>query len=51
MKIALNLAKKNDIDIPIFEQLYKVCYENLTPGEALQELMQRPQRHEQEAFW
>jgi len=51
VKIALKLAKERDVDIPIFEQLYKVCYENLTPEEALRDLMKRPQRHEHENFW
>ena len=51
VKIALKLAREKDVDIPIFEQLYKICYEGLTPKEALQVLMQRPQRHEQECYW
>jgi len=51
VEIAVKLAKEKGVDVPILEQLYKVCYENLTPKEALHYLMQRPQRHEQEAFW
>jgi glycerol-3-phosphate dehydrogenase (NAD(P)+) len=51
VKIVLKLARDKNIDIPIFEQLYKVCYEGLTPENALKELMQRPQRHESEEFW
>jgi glycerol-3-phosphate dehydrogenase (NAD(P)+) len=51
VKVALGLAKKNGVDTPILEQLYKVCYENLPPRDALECLMQRPQRHEEEAFW
>jgi len=51
VKIALELAHEKKVDTPIFEALYKVCYEDFTPQEALQDLMKRPQRHEQEGFW
>jgi glycerol-3-phosphate dehydrogenase (NAD(P)+) len=51
VKIAVRVAKEKDIDIPILEHLYKICYEGLSPKEALGDLMRRPQRHEQEAFW
>jgi glycerol-3-phosphate dehydrogenase (NAD(P)+) len=51
VKIALQLAKRKDVYMPIFEQLYKICYENLAPEEALQNLMTLPQKHEKEAFW
>ncbi|MCL2070751.1 MAG: NAD(P)-dependent glycerol-3-phosphate dehydrogenase [Oscillospiraceae bacterium] len=51
VKIALRLAKERGIDIPIFEQLYKVCYEGFAPEKALQGLMNRPQRDEREFFW
>jgi glycerol-3-phosphate dehydrogenase (NAD(P)+) len=51
VNIALKLAKEKNIEAPIFEQLYKICYENLTPEKALHDLMKRPQRHEQECYW
>jgi glycerol-3-phosphate dehydrogenase (NAD(P)+) len=51
VKIAVKLAAEHKIDVPIFEQLYKVCYDGLPPNEALQTLMERPQRHEKELFW
>jgi len=51
VKIALELAKQNNVNLPIFEQLYKICYEGLSPREALQALMERPQREEREDYW
>jgi glycerol-3-phosphate dehydrogenase (NAD(P)+) len=51
VKTALKLAHEHNVDVPIFEQLYKVCYEGVSPRDALKCLMERPQRHEQEAFW
>ncbi|MCL1866585.1 MAG: NAD(P)-dependent glycerol-3-phosphate dehydrogenase [Oscillospiraceae bacterium] len=51
VKIAYRLARENNVNVPIFEQLYKVCYEGLSPSEALKQLMERPQRHERESFW
>ena len=51
VKIALALAKEKNIETPIFEQLYKICYENIAPEKALQDLMNRPQRDERELFF
>jgi len=51
VKIVLKLAHERDIYIPIFEELYRICYEGLSPKDALKNLMTRPQRHEQEDFW
>ncbi|MCL2634715.1 MAG: NAD(P)-dependent glycerol-3-phosphate dehydrogenase [Oscillospiraceae bacterium] len=51
VRIALRLAKEKNVDLPIFEQLYKVCYEGLEPKEALTSLMERPQREEREYYW
>jgi glycerol-3-phosphate dehydrogenase (NAD(P)+) len=51
VKIALKLAKERNVETPIFEQLYKVCYENHPPEKALRDLMNRPQRDEREFFW
>ena len=46
VKIALRLAEEKGVDVPIFEQLYKICYRNLPPGDALRDLMERPQKDE-----
>ncbi|MCL2036435.1 MAG: NAD(P)-dependent glycerol-3-phosphate dehydrogenase [Oscillospiraceae bacterium] len=51
VKTVLKLAREKDVEVPIFAQLYKVCYEGLPPKEALRVLMERPQRHESEEFW
>ncbi|MCL1831936.1 MAG: NAD(P)-dependent glycerol-3-phosphate dehydrogenase [Oscillospiraceae bacterium] len=51
VKIGLELSRANGVSMPIFEELYKICYENLAPETALQNLMQRPQKHEKEDFW
>jgi glycerol-3-phosphate dehydrogenase (NAD(P)+) len=51
VKIAVKLALEHQIDVPILEQLYKVCYEGLSPKDALRDLMTRPQRNEKEPFW
>ncbi|MCL2754743.1 MAG: NAD(P)-dependent glycerol-3-phosphate dehydrogenase [Oscillospiraceae bacterium] len=44
--IAVKLARQRGIEIPIFEKLYRVCYEGLSPRDALTGLMERPQRPE-----
>jgi glycerol-3-phosphate dehydrogenase (NAD(P)+) len=51
VKAGLRLARENDVYMPIFEQLYKICYEGLTPEKALKNLMTLPQKHEKESFW
>jgi len=48
---AYNLAKKNDVSMPIVEELYKVLYEGKDIKLALSDLMDRPQRHENEQIW
>lgn len=40
------LAQKLDVDMPITEQVYKVLYEDLTPGDAVRNLMGRQLRGE-----
>ncbi len=40
------LARKYDVEMPITEQVYRVIYKGLEPGEAVKELMMRPPRHE-----
>ncbi len=50
-KAAFELAQTRGVDMPITTQCYRICYENKPPFEALNELMQRPMRHETEAAW
>ena len=50
-KIAYELAKKKNVPMPIIEQLYRVCYEGLNPGDGLKALMNRPSKPEKEPFW
>lgn len=50
-KAAFELAQKLGVDMPITTQTYRICYENKPPFEALNDLMQRPMRHETEAPW
>lgn len=48
---AYKLAKENDVSMPIVEELYKVLYEDKDIKTALADLMDRPQRHENEQIW
>ncbi len=50
-KIALSLARRHNVDVPIIEQLYYVCYEGLDPIKSVANLMGRPSKHERERFW
>ncbi len=45
---ALELAGKKSVVMPITEQLCRVLYDNASPREAIQALMERPKRHETE---
>ncbi len=40
------LSVKYEVEMPITEQVYRVIYQGLEPGEAVKELMMRPPRHE-----
>lgn len=40
------LAEKYDVEMPITEQVVRVCHENVTPSAALTELMSRRTKHE-----
>ncbi|MDR0223176.1 MAG: NAD(P)-dependent glycerol-3-phosphate dehydrogenase [Oscillospiraceae bacterium] len=51
VRIALRLAREKGVDVPIFEQLYGLCYEGAKPKDALRALMERPQKDERERFW
>ncbi len=48
---AFRLAQQLGVDMPITEQCYRVCYEDVSPRDALKSLMERPKRHETEALW
>lgn len=50
-KTAKELANKLGVEVPIIEELYKVCYEGSNPRESVSSLMNRPSRHERERFW
>ena len=50
VKVAVELAEKLGVDIPIFNELYKICYEGLSPAAALDSLMNRPLRNEREWY-
>ena len=41
-----HLAKREDVEMPICEQIYKVLYENKDPRTALQDLMSRKLKSE-----
>jgi glycerol-3-phosphate dehydrogenase (NAD(P)+) len=45
-KSAFDLAQRHKLDLPIMEQVYRVLYENKSPGEAVQELMMREPKPE-----
>ncbi len=40
------LSRKYGVEMPITEQVYRVLYRGLEPGEAVKELMMRPPKHE-----
>ena len=51
VKAARKLAKKAGVEMPIVEQCYRVCFKGVSPREALNALMQRPKKHENEITW
>lgn len=50
-KAAYELAKDMRIEMPITEKLYKVLYGGLEPRRAVLDLMQRPNKHENEKIF
>ena len=50
-RTARRLAERQGVELPITEQCYRVCYEGMSPREALGALMERPGRHERERGW
>lgn len=45
------LSKKHNVSMPIVEQLYQVLYKDKDIKSAISDLMDRPQRHENEKIW
>lgn len=50
-KSAYELSQKQNVDMPIITEIYKVLYEDKSPENAIRDLMGRPKRHESEAIW
>ncbi len=50
-KVAYELAQKENVVMPITEQLYSVLFNGKDVKKALMDLMARPKRHESEAKW
>ena len=50
-KIAYMLSEKMNVQMPIIQQLYKVCFMGITPMDAVKNLMTRPKKEEKEPFW
>lgn len=50
-KIAYMLSEKMNVQMPIIQQLYKVCFCGITPYDAVKNLMTRPKKEEKEPFW
>lgn len=48
---AYRLSKKYNVEMPITTQLYEMVQNNKSVKEALNELMERPKRHENEKVW
>ncbi len=48
---ARTLAERYGVELPISEQCYRICYENMAPKEALAALMQRPRNYETDRNW
>lgn len=50
-KSAYELSIKHNVDMPIITQVYKILYENKPIDKAIEDLMERPKRHESEVVW
>lgn len=46
IEVAYQLAKLHTIDMPIVETVYQVIYENLSPEQAVKNLMKRDKKSE-----
>lgn len=45
-RTALTLAKKHGVEMPITEELCRICFENADPKDAITRLMSRPKKQE-----
>ncbi|HOK13988.1 MAG TPA: NAD(P)H-dependent glycerol-3-phosphate dehydrogenase [Candidatus Kapabacteria bacterium] len=43
---AIELGKRHNVELPITQQVYRILFENLSPKEAINELMTRESKHE-----
>lgn len=50
-RAAWELACRNNVEMPIVEQCYRVCYEGTDPRQGVSDLMSRPSRSENEPLW
>jgi len=50
-KTAYELARRQNIAMPIVEQAYRVLHEELPLDSVVKNLMERPKRHESETIW
>lgn len=48
VKTAVHLAEQYDVEMPIIDACYRVCYEGESPRAAIERLMGRPKKHENE---
>ena len=48
---AWSLAQETGVEMPITEQCYRICYENVPPRKALEALLSRGKRHEWDQPW
>jgi glycerol-3-phosphate dehydrogenase (NAD(P)+) len=46
-----HLARRQKVELPICEQMYRILYENRSPQEAVATLMQRDLKHEPDTFF
>ncbi|MCH5199868.1 MAG: NAD(P)-dependent glycerol-3-phosphate dehydrogenase [Oscillospiraceae bacterium] len=50
-KITCMLSEKMNVQMPIVQQLYNVCFNGVAPYDAVKSLMTRPKKEEKEPFW
>ena len=50
-KLAHELRSRYDVDMPIMDACYKVCYEGGNAADEVRQLMTRPTRHEDDETW
>jgi glycerol-3-phosphate dehydrogenase (NAD(P)+) len=46
-----HLARRQNVELPICEEMYRILYENRSPREAVATLMQRDLKHEPDTFF